>query len=398
MGRLSSSQKAIWGGVTALLLTIGIARFAYTPLLPTMQAAVRGFGDFEGGLLAAGNYAGYLSGALLAALLSDIGLKDRLYRWSLVLAVVTTAAMAFTTDFVLWLVLRTVSGFTSAAGLILCSGLVMHFLISCGERLRMGLYFGGVGLGLALSAAAVNLFNRGLEWQGQWIALGILGVPLAWVAHRWVPKPQVPHGAPGDSPADAVPGRHFIRLLQLAYFCAGFGYVVSATFLVDMLAGIDGLTSVAEWAWLLVGLAAAPSCIAWEWLAAKLTDLKALMLAYLLQIGGIALPVVIPGPVTALVGAVLFGATFMGIVALVLTMVGRLYPHSPAKPMGQLTLSFGLAQILGPAITGWLAETHGGYAGAMVLAAGILAVGLWPLGRLIRRQGASLGGLAAERA
>lgn len=151
MRRLSPSQKAVWGGVSALLLTIGIARFAYTPLLPTMQAAVRGFGDFEGGLLAAGNYAGYLSGALLAALLSDIGLKDRLYRWSLVLAVVTTVAMAFTTDFVLWLVLRTVSGFTSAAGLILCSGLVMHFLISRGERLRMGLYFGGVGLGLALT-------------------------------------------------------------------------------------------------------------------------------------------------------------------------------------------------------------------------------------------------------
>jgi hypothetical protein len=54
-------------------------------------------------------------------------------------------------------------------------------------------------------------------------------------------------------------------------------------------------------------------------------------------------------------------------VSLVLTMAGRYYPTRPAKMMGKMTLSYGAAQIIGPAITGWLAAgkpaiTHSGLA------------------------------------
>jgi MFS family permease len=47
----------------------------------------------EGGWLAAINYAGYLSGALLASLISDLVLKDRLYRIGMVVAVLSTLMM-----------------------------------------------------------------------------------------------------------------------------------------------------------------------------------------------------------------------------------------------------------------------------------------------------------------
>ena len=320
------NQKVVWGGIAALLLTIGIARFAYTPLLPSMQEAVPGFGDAEGGLLAAANYLGYLAGALLAATLRDIVIKDPLFRWTLPLAVLTTMGMALTTDRTLWVGLRLVSGLTSAAGLILCSGLVMHYLLGRGTRVRMGLYFGGVGLGLAASAVLVALLDPWLPWREQWLALGVIGLPLAWLAHRWVPRPEVashPFQERQPSGRSDDPHRRVVRRLQLAYFCAGFGYVVSATFLVDMLEGIEGLEPIAPWAWLLVGLAAAPSCLVWERIAERLAPIPALMLAWLLQIAGIALPVLHPSAETVLAGALLFGFTFMGIVALVLTVVGR---------------------------------------------------------------------------
>ena len=77
----------------------------------------------------------------------------------------------------------------------------------------------------------------------------------------------------------------------------------------------------------------------------------------------------------ALVGAVGYGATFIGIVSLVLTMAGRYYPGRPAKMMGRMTLAYGSAQIVGPAVTGWLAGRFGSYEAGLYLAAAVMAIG-----------------------
>ena len=84
--------------------------------------------------------------------------------------------------------------------------------------------------------------------------------------------------------------------------------------------------------------------------------------AFLLQIAGILLPVLLPGLGMTLLGAALFGGTFIGIVSLVLTMAGRFYPTRPAKMMGKMTIAYGVAQIAAPAITGQLAQGDGSYA------------------------------------
>ena len=66
-------------GFFSQLLCLGVARFAYTPLLPLMQQD-NVLNDASGGYLAAVNYLGYMAGALLAASLNSLQLKDRLYR------------------------------------------------------------------------------------------------------------------------------------------------------------------------------------------------------------------------------------------------------------------------------------------------------------------------------
>ena len=100
--------KVLGAGVISLVLMLGVARFSYTPLLPLMQQQA-GLGVAEGGWLTAINYMGYLSGAVIASLISDIVLKDRLYRLGLVLALLTTVGMALT-DSLLMLVLKAHSG------------------------------------------------------------------------------------------------------------------------------------------------------------------------------------------------------------------------------------------------------------------------------------------------
>ena len=96
------------------------------------------------------------------------------------------------------------------------------------------------------------------------------------------------------------------------------------------------------WAFLVMGLAAAPSAILWDLVARRFGNMNALIAASLLQAVGILLPVIEPSLMLTMLGAILFGGTFVGIVCLVLTMAGRFYPSRPAKFMGKMTISFGI--------------------------------------------------------
>lgn len=109
-------------GVISLVLLLGIARFAYTPLLPIMQGQTI-LNDLNAGWLASINYAGYMCGALIASSVSNLMLKDLLYRVGLITAVVTTAGMALAENIILWAVMRFFAGLSSAAGLLIASGL-----------------------------------------------------------------------------------------------------------------------------------------------------------------------------------------------------------------------------------------------------------------------------------
>ncbi|MCW8890823.1 MAG: YbfB/YjiJ family MFS transporter [Sedimenticola sp.] len=376
MSQTHSHFKVLFAGIMSLILTLGIARFAYTPLLPIMQAQTA-LGDATGGWLATFNYMGYMCGALTAAMISNLQLKDTLYRIGLILALVTTAGMALSESLWLWSLMRFLAGLSSAAGLLIGSGLILNWLIRHNHRMELGIHFSGLGLGIVLSAVAVDLMETHLSWSQQWLVLTAIGMILLVPAWHWLPRPDAsPFTTSGVKMEDNPPARNWMILLFASYFCAGFGYVISATFLVVIVEAEPALHGYGEPAWLVVGLAAAPACFIWDRIARKTGELKALAIAFALQIVGIVLPTYDASLGVVMFSAALYGGTFIGIVSLMLTMIGKFYPTKPAKPMGKLTLSYGVAQIAAPALAGTLAETSGTYNGSLYLAALIMAVGL----------------------
>lgn len=56
-------------------------------------------------------------------------------------------------------------------------------------------------------------------------------------------------------------------------------------------------------------------------------------------------------------------------------MAGRYYPAQPAKMMGKMTIAYGIAQMVAPAITGWFAGAQHSYELGLYLAAGIMTIG-----------------------
>lgn len=366
--------QVIGAGICALVLTVGLARFAYTPLLPVMRVDA-GLSAANGGWLATSNYLGYLLGTLLVARVGNMQLKFRFYRFGLLLALVSTALMGLTTHVATWCVLRFVAGLSSTAGLLLASGLVLNWLLQHGRRPRLGLHFAGLGLGIAVSGIATAAMAGRLASSGQWLALGALALLFLMPAWAWMPAPSaLPPATRAEAPTP--PGRRWRALLIAAYFCAGFGFVVSATFIVAILEQTPALYGRGSWVWVLVGLTAVPSTFGWDRLAARLGSIRALMLAYALQALSFLFPLFDDGLAAGASSAVLFGLTFAGIVSLTLTVVGRHYPHNPAKAMATLTLSYGVAQIIAPAIAGTLARDSGSYLGVLAPAAAVMALGI----------------------
>ena len=371
----AAANRVIIAGISALILSVGLARFAYTPILPLMLQQA-GLSHVAGGWLATFNYAGYIIAALIAASISSLERKFLLYRLGLLLALVTTAGMGMTRDVRIWALLRFVSGLSSTAGLLLASGLVLNWLIRHERRPELGLHFAGMGLGIMISGLSVALMSKTLDWAGQWQWLAVVGCVFLLPAWCWMPRPLTGQAKTADAMV-AAPSRRWMRLLMASYFCAGFGYVISATFIVAILDSLPLFAGKGAWVWVLVGCAALPSSFVWDRVAQSWGQIPALLLAYAMQVISIVLPACNHNALFNLLSALCYGLTFVGIVSLTLTLIGRCFPANPAKAMARLTLSYGLAQIVAPAMAGYMAAATGSYTAALWIAAGMMVLGMF---------------------
>lgn len=376
-------------GAGALALAMGVGRFAYTALLPSLQRGLA-FDDADAGAIASANLAGYIAGVVWAR--AALTHRTLLLRLGLAGSVLTTAGVAAATGFVAWAGLRFVSGVASGLVFVLVSAAVLEALPAGKEHLS-GVLFAGVGAGIALSGA-VAAGSAGFAWFVPWLVLG--GASAALAAPVWGLVRSAVLVRP-DAPPLREDDRMSLGRLGAAYFLDGLGYIVSGTFAVAAVQRTPGLEAWAPWVWVAAGVAAAPSAVLWSALAQRIGGRRALAGAFGLQALGMALPALSSSVWMALTGALLFGGTFMGIVGLTMSLGRRLRPGDDGRVIGTLTMVYGIGQAIGPYLAGRISRATGGPTTA-VLAASI-AVGLG--GALLARRPAPLGqpaaALAAER-
>lgn len=365
-------------GALALAMAMGIGRFAYTPMLAPMleDSALTLSGA---GMVASSNFLGYLLGALLAT--RDVLAHRRLawLRAGLLVSVLTTAAMALPGGTWAWSVVRWLAGVASAFVLVFVSGIVFEAAARTGRPMLGSVLYAGVGIGIAASALGVYAGrDAGLGAGALWSALAALSLALAawpWRALGQAPvavatAPAHVHGAPRGDP-------HALRRLVWSYGCLGFGYVITATFIVVMVRRLPDARLLELWTWLTVGLVGAPSNWFWAAVAMRIGAYRAIVAAFVLEALGVALVAIGQGPVALLAGAALLGGTFMAITALGLASARALAPERPDQTIARMTVAFSVGQIIGPALGGWLAERSGSFALPSWLAAGALLVGAW---------------------
>ncbi len=373
--RPTPAQASPWpialAGLVALAVAMGLGRFAFTPLLPMMLHD--GVVDLPtASWLASANYLGYMLGAVLCTLQPWIWSKVKglpllafssLVRAGLVMTGVLTLAMAWHVP-ALWPLLRFLAGITSAVVFVFTTGWCLSRLAKLGVPAMGGLIYVGPGAGIVVS----GLFATGMvawEWTAAtgWLIFGVLAfalTALVWQIMRGGEELLIvlPSGTPtqGKATPAALPAQASAEmpLLTLAYGIAGFGYIITATFLpVIARAALPGSPWL-DMFWPIFGLGVMIGAV----LATRMPpgqDFRILLAGcYFVQALGIAASLWSPSLAGFAIGSLLLGIPFTAITFFAMQEVRRLRPVTAASFIGLLTATYGVGQIIGPPLVALL--------------------------------------------
>lgn len=371
----NNNTSILIAGIIAVIIGLGVARFAFTSLLPPM------LDDFltvtYAGILASVNFAGYLGGSIFSMFIKDINQKVILFRVGIVLAILTTVVLGTTTNETIWLISRTLAGFAAAMAFVVGSAIVMTKLNFENKTKAMGIHFSGIGFSILITDLISRaVLSSGASWQDSWLALAIFA-SIASVYSMYILS--------FDKKVEQTKTQHkldkslfsfFVILIIMAYFTEGVGFVVQGTFLPDIINSLEGLEGYGNLTWTLVGLAGIPSCIIWMRLAHNYGSVNIIIIALFVQMIGILIPTMTSNIYMNLFSGILFGGTFVGLVGMFMNLGGKLAGSNPVVLMGAVTTSYGIGQVVAPLYSVYFIEKYGSYDYALYLTALIVFGGI----------------------
>lgn len=386
-----SPLRSLWLAVALSMgaaISLGITRFAYALLLPPMREDLGWSYTLAGGMNTA-NALGYLLGALATPWLLRRAAPGAVLVVGAVMATVFMGLSGFFTQATPLLAQRLLAGGASAL-VFIAGGLLAARLgaqVPGRSGLLLGLYYGGTGWGITLSALLVPAVLAAApalhSWTWAWWALALACV-AATVALLWPARVlnglAVPvASASGTPPEAAVPDRVRWRALApalLGYGLFGVGYIGYMTFVVALLREQGRGAGEVTLFYALLGLAVVLSSRIWAGLLDRSRGGEAL--ARLNALLGVAtiLPAVTGAWPVVLASGLLFGGVFLSVVASTTALVRHNLPQALwASGISAFTIVFAAGQIVGPTVVGWIADGPGGLARGLVFSACALWVG-----------------------
>ena len=368
--------RAVASALCANLIGVGLARFAYTPLIPALVAA-HWFGAVDADYLGAANLAGYLAGALGArALAARLGTA-----WA-VRAMMLTAGLSFIAcalplSFLWYFLWRAAAGVAGGVLMALAPAAALQAVPPARRGLAGGVVFTGVGLGIALSGTLVPLLlEAGLP--AAWLGLGL--VTLAVTAAAWGGWPLRADPAPPLPPAEAAATPSVLGALYLEYALNAAGLVPHMIFLVDFIArGLGaGLATGARY-WVAFGFGAMLGPLFAGRLADHIGFRRMLRLVFLVQAAAIGLLALTDAATALFLSSLVVGALVPGVVPVVLGRVHELVAGAERqqRAWARCAVAFALGQAAAGYGFAWIFARSGGlYELLFALGAGLISAGL----------------------
>ncbi|WP_020179695.1 YbfB/YjiJ family MFS transporter [Methylopila sp. M107] len=385
----ADAMTSLWvvaGLAMAPAVALGFGRFAYALVLPAMRDDL-GWSYADAGAMGTANAIGYLGGAIVAVWFANRFGAKRAFAAALIAAALSIAATALPSGYWSQGALRVFTGLASGVAFVI-GGALAAAAGSGGGAARaptvLGVYVGGVGAGVALSAAIVPFMIHEFGWRGGWIGLGglsVIAVLLAIPALRHTPEPTTRR--PGDAAAFRI---RPVLFETIGYGLVGAGYIAYATFVIAHLRRELAFSPFEVSAfWTALGLSIVASTFLWAPILGRLRGGFGLVATGGVMTAGVLLVLLEPTRVGAFASAVLFGAASIASVTAVTTLARRMYPPDAwTAAIGALTVAFGTGQIVGPVLSGIVSDGPQGLAAGLWLSVWILAAAI--LAALFQRE------------
>jgi predicted MFS family arabinose efflux permease len=377
----TAATRAILAGLCASLVGIGLARFAYTPLIPALIEA-HWFAAGDVVFLGAANLVGYLAGALAGRPLAARMGARRTLQAMMLLASLAFFACALPLSVAWFFAWRFLSGLAGGIIMVLAALSILPQVPVERRGVASGAIFLGLGLGIAASGTVVPLLlNEGLA--ATWAGLGVLSLLLTLASWRW--WPQAPAAAPAApaGAAAAAPARtgFALNLIYGQYALQAIGLVPAMVFLVDYIArGLHMNTHTAALFWIVYGAGATAGPMLYGMLGDRLGIGNALRVALGVQVAASAALVMAHGLAVLVAATFVIGTFPPGIVPLTLGRIRHTLHHDvPAQgaAWSRATTVFALFQALAGYAYSWLfAATGGQHRVLMLIGAAALALAL----------------------
>ena len=378
----------VFTGILTLFSCLGLARFAFGMLLPSMRDGL-GLAYDQMGYLGTGNFIGYLFSVAITPKVLQI-LRPRItISVGLLLISISLAGMSQSGSFWQLLTLYVVTGVGSGLANISTMVLIAHWFRREKRGLAAGLMVFGNGVGIIFSGLLIPLLNQNYGhngWRVSWLLLAAITIAIGILTALLVrndPEPLglEPVGAKIPftetelvSSATAKRGRILVSL-GLLYLAFGATYMVYGTFVVTSMVEEYGFSEVVAgqfWSW--VGFFSLFSGIIFGTLSDRIGRKGGLMvvfsvqtLAYLLAGSGL-------GTLALLLSVFLYGIAAWAIPAIMTAAVGDyLGVARAAAGFSFITFFFAAGQTIGPAFSGLIAEHYGSFSPAFLLSALITA-------------------------
>lgn len=375
----NKAYKQLLLGMLSLFIVMAIGRFSYTPILPFMQKATH-LTNENAGLLATVNYLGYLIGAMIPTFLI---IKSKVVdlKIYLLINIISVLLMGVTQGFIVWNILRFIAGITSGTVFVLASNVVLESLNKGGKSHLSGFLYSGVGIGIFTSSIFIQIYTDYNTWASTWIILGIASLVLGFIVIFFMKEIKEPVNLKQktihiNDQNSTLYTKWFMVCFSIAYLLEGAGYIVTGTFLVAIVESIPDLKEYAALSWMFVGMAAIPSCVLWFILGNKIGFIKAIYLAFILQIIGVILPVFSHNIISLVISSCLFGGTFLGLTTLFMSRGQLMSAVSGRNLVALLTFIYSLGQVVAPYFAGILIGSSNNYNGALIFASSLLILAL----------------------
>ena len=384
----AAATRAILAGLCASLVGIGLARFAYTPLIPPLIEA-HWFAAQDVVFLGAANLVGYFAGALAGRpLAARLGAR-RTLQAMMALASLAFFACALPLSVAWFFGWRFLSGLAGGIIMVLAALMVLPQVPAARRGLASGAIFLGLGLGIAASGTVVPLLlNEGLA--ATWAGLGVLSLLLTVASWRWWPQGAADTPATAGNRAPAHAG-FALNLVYAQYALQAIGLVPMMVFLVDYVArGLHMGTHTAALFWVVYGLGATAGPMLYGILGDRFGLGTATRLSLALQIAAAAALVLAHHVASLLVITFILGTYPPGIPPLTLGRIRHILPHDASvqsAAWSRATTVFALFQALAGYGYSWLFAATGGEHRVLMLV-GAAALGLALLSDLLLARAA----------